>query len=207
MNLLSAREKPRQTSIPDGALVRAALNGDAWAGEALFRRHADNVNGFAFRLLGRDNELDDVVQESFAAALANLHKLEDPQAFASWLFSIVVTTVRRTLRRRRLLDRLGLRKTVPLDPETLVAPTASAEVAAELRRILSVAEGLPTDMRLVFLLRHLEGLLLHEIAQLTGVSLRTVKRRMARAEARLGITTHAPAKGNLSSRRFEEDIE
>src|SRR5437870_412973 len=76
----------------DAALVMSARAGEAWASEALFRRHASMVNGLAYRLLGRDPEVDDVVQESFAQALGALDALKEPQAFASWMASIVVRT-------------------------------------------------------------------------------------------------------------------
>ena len=68
----------------------AARAGEKWAQEALFRRHARMVNGLAFRLLGRDQDVDDLVQDSFLSALRSLDRLAEPQAFASWLGSIVV---------------------------------------------------------------------------------------------------------------------
>jgi len=202
---------PAMEPCPDGELVTAALAGESWACEALFRRHADRVNGFAYRLLGRDDELDDVVQESFATALGQLHKLNDPQAFSSWLFSIVATTVRRTLRKRRLLDRLGLRKTVPLEAESLVAESAPAEVAAELKMVLGLLEGMPTDLRIVLVLRRVEGMRLQEIADVLGISLRTVKRRVARAEAvvrsEMGLAGEAPENDFDSSRPASDQSE
>src|SRR5688572_10280541 len=53
----------------DAALVVAARAGEDWAREALFRRHAPMVAGMAFRLLGRDEDVDDLVQDSFVEAL------------------------------------------------------------------------------------------------------------------------------------------
>src|SRR6266513_458158 len=58
----------------DAALVVAARAGEAWAQEALFRRHARMVNGLALRLIGRDADLDDLVQEAFAQALGSLDR-------------------------------------------------------------------------------------------------------------------------------------
>src|SRR5207248_3556465 len=93
----------------DAALVVAARAGDAWAQEALFRRHARMAIGLAHRLLPHDNEVDDLVQDCFVSALRRLASLDNPQAFAAWLGSIVVRAVGKRLRRRRLLSRLGLR--------------------------------------------------------------------------------------------------
>jgi RNA polymerase sigma-70 factor (ECF subfamily) len=140
------------------------------------------VNGLAFRLLGRDADLDDVVQESFVQALRGLDGLSDREAFSGWLCSIVVGTAHKALRRRRLLQRLGLRRTLPLDPERVVARVAPPEIAAELRAIYCVVDSMPPSLRIVFILRRVEERALPEIASLVGVSLATVKRRLTAAE-------------------------
>ena len=122
----------------DGALVVAARAGEAWAQEALFRRHTRMALGLAHRLLPRDEEVDDVVQDCFVSALKRLGSLDNPQAFAAWLGSIVVRAVGKRLRRRRLLARLGLRAPEELDPDAIAAPSVPGEVAVELRRVYAV---------------------------------------------------------------------
>src|SRR5436305_8085486 len=77
----------------DAALVVAARAGESWAQEALFRRHARMALGLAHRLLPQDNEVDDLVQDCFVSALNRLASLDNPQAFAAWLGSIVVRAV------------------------------------------------------------------------------------------------------------------
>jgi RNA polymerase sigma-70 factor (ECF subfamily) len=170
----------------DAALVIAARAKEPWAMEALFQRFAPMVNGLAYRLLGRDSEVDDVVQESFVQALDHLDSLKEPQAFASWLSSIVVRTVSKLLRRRKLLGRLGLRRTSdPIDVDAIVGKAVPPDAATELRAIYAVIDEMPIDVRVPLLLRRVEGLALEEIAQQTGKSLATVKRRIADGEARL----------------------
>src|SRR6202012_5006944 len=105
------RSLPRTVSgagPSDAALVVAARGGEPWALEALFRRHAPRLNAVAFRILGRDDEIDDLVQDTFVAAFASLQRLADPNAFASWIASILVRQGLKKIRRRRLLGRLGL---------------------------------------------------------------------------------------------------
>jgi RNA polymerase sigma-70 factor (ECF subfamily) len=171
----------------DAVLVASALEGEASAKEALFRRHVPMVSGLAFRLLGRDAELEDVVQESFTVAFASLHKLTRPQAFASWLASIVTGTTIATIRRRRLLSRFGLLRREPVQLETLIARTAPPDVAAELAAVYRVIDKLPTKERVVLVLRRVEELSVAEIAEQTGWSLAAVKRRLARAESMLEL--------------------
>ena len=172
---------------PDGALVTAALDGDEKAKEALFRRHVGMVSGLALRLLGRDSELEDIVQESFTIAFGSLHKLERPQAFAAWLAAIVTRTTIATIRRRRLLARLGLVRGEPVQIETLVAPSAPPDIAAELAAVYRLVTTLPLKERVVLVLRRVEELSLQEIVDQTGWSLAAVKRALVRAEGRLDL--------------------
>ena len=166
----------------DAALVVAARAHEAWAREALFRRYAPMANGMALRLMGRDADVDDLVQESFASALRSLDRLENPNAFASWFGAIVVRTACKVLRRRRLARRLGLRDADSIDVEALVSREAPPDVAAELRAIYAVVEDLPADVRVPLVLRRVEEHSLDEIARLMGTSLATVKRRIAAGE-------------------------
>jgi RNA polymerase sigma-70 factor (ECF subfamily) len=173
----------------DAALVVAARAGEAWATEALFRRHAPMINGLALRLMGRDADVDDLVQESFAQALGGLGRLQDPQAFASWLASILVRTAAKTIRRRRLLAKFGLgRHALAIDPDSLIAPSAPPDHAAELRRIYALLESLPASVRVPLVLRRIEGFSNEEIAATLRCSIATVKRRVAEADARLSGT-------------------
>lgn len=162
-----------------------ARAGAAWASEALFRRYAPMVNGLAFRLLGGDSDRDDLVQDSFAQALSSLHRLRNNEVFASWISTIVVRTANKLLRRRRLMTRLGLRRSQPIDMETINARGTPADVMVELRVLYQLVDDMPAKLRIPLLLRHLEDSPLEEIARFTGVSLATVKRRLTEAQALL----------------------
>jgi RNA polymerase sigma-70 factor, ECF subfamily len=186
----------------DGALVVAARAGEDWAREALFRRHAPMVAGMAFRLLGRDDDVDDLVQDSFVEALRSLDRLQAPQAFASWLASIVVRTSSKVIRRRRLLTRLGLRRGEAIDVDAVVSPSAPPDVATELRALYARIEALPASVRVALVLRRVEGLGIDEIAALIGASPATVKRRIAEGEQLLAKFTGSTPDEPKSVRRL-----
>jgi RNA polymerase sigma-70 factor, ECF subfamily len=169
----------------DAALVVAARAGDAWAQEALFRRYARMALGLAHRMLPRSHEVDDLVQDAFLYAFERLDRLQNPQAFAAWLGSIVVRTASKRLRRQRLLTRLGIRRAEPIDPDHVVSSAAPPEVAAELRAIYGMLESLPTEERVALVLRRVEGMEIAQIAEHMKLSVSTVKRRLAAAESRL----------------------
>lgn len=190
-NLVRLEDRPT-----DADLVAAALRGELAAKEALFRRYVGMASATTFRLLGRDSELEDIVQESFVEALATLSRLERPQAFSAWLTRIVVGTAIATLRRRRLLTRLGLLRPEPVQIESLVARDAPPDVAAELKAIYRLFDSLPTAERVILVLRRVEELSLQEVAERTSWSLATVKRKLARAEQWLSRTLAEPTEGS-----------
>lgn len=178
----------------DAALVVAARAGEAWAREALCRRYAGTVIGLAHRLLGRDDEADDLAQEAFTQALASLDRLEDPQAFALWIKTIVVRTAHKMVRTRTLLRRFGLgRQREELDVEALVSKDAPPDVRAELAGVYAVIDRLPARLRMALVLRRVEGLGHEEIADMLGVSLSTAKRLSAQADETLARALAAPS--------------
>src|SRR5690606_35378784 len=128
------------------------------------------VFGLSYRLLPRDSEVDDIVQDVFRVALERLGTLQNPQAFAAWLASIVVNTVSERLRRRRLLERLGIRSSEPCDPDQVISPVAPAETATELKVVYRLLERLPTEQRVALVLRRVEGLEIAQIAEHMGIS-------------------------------------
>ena len=164
----------------------AARAGEAWAREALFRRYIRMVFGLVYRLVGRDDETEDLVQECFAQALAHLGSLSEPQAFGGWLTSVVVRTVHKALRRRVISNRLGLRRQrEPLDVESLLSRSAPADVLAELRGVYRILEGLAPRVRVALVLRRVEGMTQDEVAGAMGVSVSTAKRLIVEAELAL----------------------
>jgi RNA polymerase sigma-70 factor (ECF subfamily) len=99
------------------------------------------------------------------------------------LSAIVTRTAHKRLRTRRLRRRLGL---LPTSESTSVidaiASDANSETRAQLAEIYAVLERLPAQARIALVLRRVEGMNIEEIAQLMGISIATVKRRLQRAE-------------------------
>jgi len=182
-NVVPLAERGRELS--DAVLVKATLEGSGWAKEVLFKRHLRPTYGFAFRLLGGSEDLQDIVQESLTIAFGSLASLRDPQLFSSWLGRVVINTVRRTLRRRRLLRRLGLRGSAHQEQDVshLTAPSAPPDAALEIEMLYRVLRRLPDKHRIALVLRRVEALTLPEIAQQMGASEASVKRWLSKAEA------------------------
>src|SRR5690242_5658768 len=84
------------------------LEGALFGPDYAFRRYGAYVAAIALRLLGRDDEVDDVVQEVFLAAVKGLVALRDEGALRAWLASVTVRVVRRKLKLRRVRAFFGL---------------------------------------------------------------------------------------------------
>lgn len=150
--------------------------------------------------MGPHPEVDDIVQDCFLTAFESLAKLSEPRAFSAWLLRIAVHKVHRRLRRQRMLRRLGF---VPSSDalaasQAAVSPMLSPAQSAEARAVYARLDRLPADARVAFLLRHLEGLTVPEVASQTGLSERTVKRRVAMVEKALAEFVELDSTGGLS---------
>jgi RNA polymerase sigma-70 factor (ECF subfamily) len=179
--------------VPDGELVRRALDGDRWAEGALYRKHASRVGAMVVRLLQSRDEAEDVLHDAFVTAFEKLPRLREPDAFRGWLNQIAIMHVRKRLRRRKLTRALGLlpvKDTATLDQ--LSGSEASAEVRAELGLIDERLQQLPSHQRLAWMLRHVEGYQLDETAEACGCSLATVKRRLKAADEAMKARLSAP---------------
>jgi RNA polymerase sigma-70 factor (ECF subfamily) len=147
---------------------------------AIFRRFSPYVAAVAQRLLGRDSEVDDTVQEVFIAALRGLAQLRDPGAIKGWLARVTVRVATRRLRARRVYGFLRL-DTAPSDVLP-VDRSASPEQRVLLASLYRALDELPAAQRVAWTLRHVEGERLDSVATLCGCSLATAKRRIAAAE-------------------------
>jgi RNA polymerase sigma-70 factor (ECF subfamily) len=174
------------TMESDAQLVERARSGDQWAEEALYRRHVREVTRVVLRVLARRDEAEDVVQDAFIQALADLPRLAKPEAFRSWLLRIALNQVHRRFRRRKLLRLLGLDRGT--DDVTLAGqadPAASPELKATLREIDVVLSRLPAGARMAWVLRHVEGRTVDDVVEQMSSSRSTVKRLLGRADSEL----------------------
>jgi RNA polymerase sigma-70 factor (ECF subfamily) len=165
----------------DERLVRGVRAGEAGAMAALIDRHGTHVRRVLLRVLGQgDSEHGDLVQEVFTRAWQGIGRLETAGALKAWLTRIAVFVARGAIRRRRRKKWLSFFHEVP-EPEVTAASPDVQEAAACVYRIL---DRLPVDERIPFTLKMLDGMDLESTAAACGMSVATVRRRLARAERR-----------------------
>jgi RNA polymerase sigma-70 factor (ECF subfamily) len=178
----------------DVELVSEVRAGQEAAFEELFRRHRRRVALIASRFFRRREQIEEVVQESFAKAFFALGEFSNRQAesFGAWLariaFNVCYDELRRLKRRPESslseLDEdeaawLRERTRASTDARTVESEAVSRELAAKLLARLS-----PED-RLVLVMLDVEGLSTAEIAEVMGWSVSKVKVRAHRARAHL----------------------
>jgi RNA polymerase sigma-70 factor, ECF subfamily len=180
----------RRAPASDAELVAAVRAGDRPSALELYRRYAADAERMIVRICGFVPEHSDLLHDVFVRVLEGIQSLRDPSVVRSWIMGIAV---------RRAYEFLRGRKRVPAPLEFDVADRdRDVDGALAVRRAYQLLDRLDHDDRVAFALRRIEGLELSEIVEACGVSLATVKRRIARAEQT--FTEMARADSVLSSR-------
>lgn len=169
------------SASPESRLLARLQAREEGALAVLFERYGAHVQRVLVRTLGVDAELADLVQEVFLQVLQSVHKVEDADRLQAWITSVAVFTARgwiRARQRRRWLSFFEMPSHA--EPAAPHADDATREAARSTYRVL---DRLSADLRLPFALRYIDGMELTEVAAACEVSLATIKRRLAKAEA------------------------
>ena len=186
-----------QTAVrmDESALIRAAQAGDQRAFEQLVRQYDRDVLRLALNLLRSPEDANDIYQEAFLRVFRNLHNFRFDCSFHTWLYRIVTNLCLDALRKRRVrkeettvvetsdgvLDRM----------DTVEEPRADGDPQRQLMsrqldsRIREVLEGLTARERMVFELRHFQGLRLRAIGEMLGTTEEAAKNCLFRATQKM----------------------
>lgn len=168
----------------DTRLVEGLREGRAWAQRALLEEHTGLVERVLLRILGRFNELDDLVQDVFVRVLDRVDEIREPAALRGFIASIAVFVAREAIRRKRRKRWLVFGG--PDETPEPVAEGVDEEARAALGELYDVLDELDEDTRIAFTLRYIDGMEVADVGQACGVSLSTIKRRLRESEARVG---------------------
>jgi len=198
---------PLPTAEQDGATLAACATRAQGGDRLAFRELVQGSHAALFRLAlyltGDGDEAQDITQETYLRAWTHLDQLRDPALVQAWLARIVRNVAedrRRWWRRRRAvrldagllpeLEEVAARAAPSMSPSDLLL---AAEQASGLRDAVA---RLPDKLRVVLLLRDLEGASYEQIATLLELPLGTVESRLHRARQALTrrLARSAPAK-------------
>jgi len=141
------------------------------------------IYALAYRVIGREEDARDVVQETFLRAFRALPGFKGEAKFSSWLYRITLNLCRDWIRRQRRAPVSQMPEDVDLlEIAAGTGPTESIEDLAARRELTAVVERamalLPPEQRTAIILKEYHGMTFQEIADLQGCPLSTVKTRL-----------------------------
>jgi RNA polymerase sigma-70 factor (ECF subfamily) len=174
-------------------LVRASKNGDVAAFEQLIKRYDSRLLRISQHITHNREDSQDAVQEAFLKAHQHLSKFREDSQFSTWLIRITVNQSLMKVRKQRAVREVSLDEDFQADGDTLPievtdwAPNPEQLYwASELRNILiKTLEELRPILRTIFVLRDIEGLSIHQTAEVLNISQAAVKARLWRVRLQL----------------------
>jgi RNA polymerase sigma-70 factor (ECF subfamily) len=181
------------TEKPD----RTVCAGAGISFEELFERYQKMVYQLSYRILGDRDEAMDLSQEVFLTVYRKMDHFRGESTLKTWIYRIAVN---RASNRYRWWNRLRRRGTVSLDEHLSVewsrprgevmesqgkTPEEILLLQEERAELLRLLLDLPFQQRIAVVMRDMEGMSYEEIADATGISLGTVKSRIARGRDEL----------------------
>lgn len=179
-------------TMPTEISLEAIIAGDRAEFARLVEAYSSPIYRLGLRMLGNPQDAEDVLQNTFLNALIHLSGFEGRSSLSTWLYRIAANEALMMIRKRKPevdLDRSGSAgdegNDEDLKPTQIVDWSARPEeelLSGEGKKVLDAAiQTLPESMRLVFLLRDVEGLSIKETAEVLNLTETNVKTRLLRA--------------------------
>lgn len=176
--------------MDEEALIQQAQNGDVQAYNRLVLHYQQLVYNVTYRIMGEPQSAEDATQDAFISAYNALNKFRGG-SFKAWLLRIATNTCYDELRRYKRRPQSSIDELTD-DNEAMAfmrdpqdSPEAHQQKVDLVRGIEECLQGLPEDQRITAVLGDVEGYDYSEIAEITSVSLGTVKSRLSRARSKL----------------------
>ncbi len=174
----------------DDVLIKSFLAEDINAFDRLVIKYKDMIFNLCFRIVSDYDDANDCAQETFIKVYNNLKQFRFQSSFSTWLYRIAINTCRNRIGSsgNRIRKKM-LRIDNPGDPgsesvdirDCSFNPDSVFEKNEQTRLIHQAIDSLPEELKILVVLRDLEGNSYEEISDITGVNLGTVKSRLARA--------------------------
>lgn len=187
----------RMSPAEESELISRAQNGDEEAFCVLASCHRRSLYLLALKYSGNHHDAEDLTQDVMMNAYRAIQQFKGMSSFRTWLSRIMVNSF---LNQKRKSDPLASPdRQEATDPGDL--PVFSHRVNSEwhvhnglvIQQILKLLQAVPERQRLMFLMKHQEGMTCEEIAELMDTSVGTVKKTLFRVVDRLRQHFSAPA--------------
>ena len=179
----------------ESALIRAAQGGDRAAFDQLVRAYDHSVLRLANNMLRSPEDARDIYQETFLRVYRNLHTFRFDCSFHTWVYRIAANLCLDQLRKRKVrreepstqITPEGVRDRLDLVPEEHAGsdPQRSLYSGQIRRRVREALDELTPRERMVFELRHYDGLRLRNIGEIVGTTEEAAKNCLFRATQKM----------------------
>ena len=190
--VVSARLAPK---TDEAELIRAVQQGDQSAFEALVRQYDQSVLGIAMNLLRSPEDARDAYQEAFLRVYKNIHSFRFDCSFYTWLYRIVTNICLDHLRKRKIRKEESslvetaegaVDRTYSVEEERAAGdPERNLWNRQLSSRILAALEELTPRERMVFELRHYQGMRLRAIGEILETTEEAAKNCLFRATQKM----------------------
>ena len=173
--------------------IEALRDGDRAEFAHIVEQYSPMIYRLGLKMLNNPQDAEDILQETFIKAYKHIHNFDGRSSISTWLYRIATNEALMSLRKKHLdtvsFDMPTNYETEPQEPLQIVDWGCLPEdeyLTAEGRLRLDEAAGrLPESLRIVFVLRDIEGLTTRETAEVLEISEMAVKTRLSRARLRL----------------------
>jgi len=160
-------------------LILRCQTGDKDAFSELIERYQAPLRYFISHLSSNNEVTEDIFQDTWLTVIRRIYSLKRAEAFPTWLYRIARNMVYQQLRRKQKLSELNENIAVPNDTgDNVFSPEDAAKIHICLKRVRA-------EYREVLMLRFLEQMSYHEIAEVINCGLGTVKSRLYYAKLAL----------------------
>lgn len=173
--------------------LNALREGDRAEFARLVEQYSPMIYRLGLKMLNNPQDAEDILQETFIKAYKHIDKFDGRSSVSTWLYRIATNEALMSLRKKRpdtvSFDVPSIYESEPQEPLQIIDWCCMPEeeyLTAEGRlRLDQAAERLPESLRIVFVLRDIEGLSTRETAEVLNISETAVKTRLSRARLRL----------------------
>jgi RNA polymerase sigma-70 factor (ECF subfamily) len=167
------------------ALLIKVQRGDLEAYGLVIQEHQGAVYNVCLRILGKQQEAEDLAQEAFLRAYRNIAQYDPGRPFGPWMRTLAANLCYNHLQKARL-------ERVPLEDERdrladkpRRNPEALLELSQDNQQLYQAIWQLPEKQRIALELRHFQDLSYQEMADIMGLPLNTVRSHLYRARRNL----------------------
>lgn len=175
----------RACELPSSSIEEADLEARLCQDDVgqLFSEYRYYVAKIGRRILGTGSDVDDLIQDVFLTTVKDVHKIKDPARLRAWLGTVTTRMAKRRRFRRAsqpVSNHDDLDELADLASEG-PGPESTADLSGNIQKVLS----LPDELRTPWVLKHVEGCTLEDVAKRCDCSLSTAARRIQTASGRI----------------------